>query len=73
MEASRVRALLAAVQSGELDLDAAFDQLNRPAAESLGFANAAAASCLRHPTCSGGVGSAAEIRDLAGSIPLGEG
>ncbi len=41
--------------------------------ESLGFANAAAASCLRHPTCSGGVGSAAEIRDLAGSIPLGEG
>jgi len=38
MEASRVRALLAAVQSGELDLDAAVDQLNRPPAENLGFA-----------------------------------
>lgn len=41
--------------------------------ESLGFANAAAASCLRHPTCTGGVGSAAEIRELAENIPLGEG
>ena len=40
--------------------------------ESLGFANAAAASCLRHPTCTGGVGSAAEIRELARSLPLRE-
>lgn len=33
--------------------------------ESLAFANAAAASCLRHPTCTGGVGTAEEIRELA--------
>lgn len=38
--------------------------------ESLGFANAAAASCLRHPTCSGGVGSEREIRELAERLPL---
>ena len=40
--------------------------------DSLRFANAAAASCLRHPTCSGGVGDAAEIRELADSLPLRE-
>ena len=40
--------------------------------ESLGFANAAAASCLRHPTCTGGVGSAAEIRELALGLSLRE-
>ena len=35
-------------------------------------ANAAAASCLRHPTCTGGVGSAAEIRELALGLSLRE-
>lgn len=35
----------------------------------LAFANGAAASCLRHPTCTGGVGSAAEIRDLVAKYP----
>jgi sugar/nucleoside kinase (ribokinase family) len=39
---------------------------------SLAFANAAAASCLRHPTCTGGVGSQAEIWDLAERLPLGD-
>ena len=37
---------------------------------SLRFANGAAASCLRHPTCSGGVGSAAEIEELCARFPL---
>jgi sugar/nucleoside kinase (ribokinase family) len=36
-----------------------------PLDESLDFAHAAAASCLRHPTCTGGVGTADEIRQLA--------
>jgi len=38
--------------------------------ESLRFANAAAATCLRHPTTTGGVGTLEEIRELAESIPL---
>src|SRR5690606_21789772 len=37
--------------------------------ETLEFANAAAASCLRHPTCTGGVGTAEEIRKLASLYP----
>ncbi len=36
----------------------------------LTFANAAAASCLRHPTCTGGVGSAQEIWRLSEEYPL---
>jgi sugar/nucleoside kinase (ribokinase family) len=38
--------------------------------KSLRFATAAAASCLRHPTCTGGVGSAEEIWELSASLPL---
>ncbi len=44
-----------------------------PLARSLRFANAAAASCLRHPTTTGGVGSAEEIHRLADSLPLRSG
>jgi sugar/nucleoside kinase (ribokinase family) len=40
-----------------------------PLERSLRFANTAAASCLRHPTCTGGVGSADEIWQLAESLP----
>ena len=36
----------------------------------LKFANAAGALCLRHPTTTGGVGTAKEIWELAGSLPL---
>jgi sugar/nucleoside kinase (ribokinase family) len=35
---------------------------------SLRFAHAAAASCLRHPTCTGGVGTAAEIDKLSKAL-----
>ena len=38
--------------------------------ESLEFANAAAASSLRHPTCTGGVGTVREIETLAREYPL---
>ena len=38
--------------------------------KSLRFATAAAASCLRHPTCTGGVGSAEEIWELSESLPI---
>jgi len=37
---------------------------------SLAFATAAAATCLRHPTTTQGVGSAGEIRRLAETMPL---
>jgi sugar/nucleoside kinase (ribokinase family) len=37
--------------------------------DTLSFAHGAAASCLRHPTCTGGVGSAEEIRALASKFP----
>jgi sugar/nucleoside kinase (ribokinase family) len=36
--------------------------------DTLGFAHAAAASCLRHPTCTGGIGSAKEIREIAAAL-----
>lgn len=36
----------------------------------LRFANAAGATCLRHPTTTGGVGTAKEIWELAESLPL---
>ena len=39
---------------------------------SLTFANAAAASCLRHPTCTGGVSSAEEIWELGEQYGAGE-
>lgn len=39
---------------------------------SLRFANAAAASCLRHPTTTGGVGTAEEIWELSERLPLRE-
>ena len=38
----------------------------------LRFANAAGAICLRHPTTTGGVGTAKEIWELAESLPLRE-
>jgi sugar/nucleoside kinase (ribokinase family) len=44
-----------------------------PLSKSLRFANAAAASCLRHPTCTGGVGTAEEIWRLADTLPLRKG
>ncbi|MBN1444277.1 MAG: carbohydrate kinase family protein [Planctomycetes bacterium] len=43
-----------------------------PLEKSLTFANAAAASCLRHPTCTGGVGTAEEIWKLAEQFPRRE-
>jgi sugar/nucleoside kinase (ribokinase family) len=42
-------------------------------ARSLRFATAAAASCLRHPTTTAGVGSAAEIWELASTMPTASG
>ncbi len=38
--------------------------------EALRFANAAAASCLRHPTTTGGVGTADEIKEIMRTLPL---
>jgi len=37
--------------------------------DALSFANAAAATCLRHPTCTGGVADEREIRALAETCP----
>jgi sugar/nucleoside kinase (ribokinase family) len=38
--------------------------------DTLLFANGAAATCLRHPTCTGGVGTVEEIRDLLRTYPV---